>query len=250
MPGMAASTCNSRGTAANRCGREHPAPWSSAMPTTMMAVRLRQTQARMLPSPFGRAWDRLRSAALIPRPNPTRAEFYARIGTGATPRPDRSPHRRVCRPHTGRPARREVNVLRDRERESPQGSLRRIATVLWAGLALSALSGIGSLARAQAIEPRLYSNAPVGLNFLLVGFAHSSGGVALDPSAPIEDASIDVDSPFVAYVRSLGVAGQSAKFQFLLPYAWLYGEGIFGPTGEFLTRDVDGFGEPALRVSV
>jgi len=34
---------------------------------------------------------------------------------------------------------------------------------------------------AQQLEPRAYSNLPVGLNFLLGGYAHSRGDVLLDP---------------------------------------------------------------------
>jgi hypothetical protein len=36
--------------------------------------------------------------------------------------------------------------------------------------------------RAQEIEPRAYSNAPVGVNFLIASYAYAEGGVAIDPS--------------------------------------------------------------------
>ena len=35
-----------------------------------------------------------------------------------------------------------------------------------------------SSAAAQDLEPRAYSNAPIGLNFLIAGYAYTSGGVA------------------------------------------------------------------------
>ncbi len=34
--------------------------------------------------------------------------------------------------------------------------------------------------RAQDIEPRLYSNTPVGVNFLITGYTYTQGGVAFD----------------------------------------------------------------------
>jgi hypothetical protein len=105
-------------------------------------------------------------------------------------------------------------------------------------------------ARAQSIEPRLFSNAPVGLNFVLTGFAYSSGGVLLDPSVPLEDASIRVHAPFLGYARSLDVGGKSGQFQVLVPYAWLSGRATVGTTGEEATRDVDGFGDPSFRFIV
>jgi len=114
---------------------------------------------------------------------------------------------------------------------------------------VSALAA-GSAARAQSIEPRMFSNAPVGLNFLLVGVARSSGGVVLDPSIPLEDASVTIHAAVLGYARTLSVAGRSSQIQLLAPYAWLSGEAVVGPTGEVRTRDVDGLGDPAFRFIV
>ena len=105
-------------------------------------------------------------------------------------------------------------------------------------------------ARAQSIEPRLFSNAPIGMNFVIGGYAHSTGGVVLDPSLPLEDAEVRIHSTFAGYSRSLSVAGKSAQIQALAAYAWLSGEALFTPTGEFRTRDVNGFGDPSVRFMV
>ena len=43
-------------------------------------------------------------------------------------------------------------------------------------------------ANAQEAEPRLYSNTPVGLNFLIAGYLYSQGKIAFDPSSTIVDA--------------------------------------------------------------
>ena len=102
-------------------------------------------------------------------------------------------------------------------------------------------------ARAQSIEPRLFSNAPVGMNFVITGYAHSSGDVLLDPSLPLEDASVRVHSAFFAYARSIAVAGRSAQIQAVVPYAWLSGQATFETTGEIRSRDVRGPGDPSVR---
>ena len=44
--------------------------------------------------------------------------------------------------------------------------------------------------RAQEIEPRAYSNAPVGVNFLIGGYAYTRGGVPTDASLPITNARL------------------------------------------------------------
>ena len=41
-------------------------------------------------------------------------------------------------------------------------------------------------ARAQDIEPRVYSNAPIGVNFLIAGYVYTRGGLAFDASLPVK----------------------------------------------------------------
>src|SRR5215813_14018242 len=92
-----------------------------------------------------------------------------------------------------------------------------------AALVVTTLVAMGSGAYAQDLEPRAYTNTPVGLNFLIAGYAYSSGGVATDPSVPIQDAHLHIHSAIFAYARSLNVWGTSGKVDVVLPYAWLSG---------------------------
>ena len=55
--------------------------------------------------------------------------------------------------------------------------VRRVIVVL----AACVLAWIESPACAQDIEPRAYSNAPIGVNFLIAGYAYTRGGVAFGP---------------------------------------------------------------------
>jgi len=103
-------------------------------------------------------------------------------------------------------------------------------------------------ASAQQLEPRLYSNAPVGMNFAIAGYTHSSGGLAMDPSLPVENAELELNAPILAYARSFGVRGQSAKFDAVLAGGCLSGSAE--ANGVLLTRDVCGMLDPAVRVSV
>jgi len=140
--------------------------------------------------------------------------------------------------------------VRDGARRSRRGPARGGTFAIEAGAwALMALACVAP-ARAQSIEPRLFANAPVGMNFLIVGYARSSGAVQLDSSIPLEDASIVVHVPFVAYARALGVGDLSAKLQVLVPYGWLSGEAVIVTTGQTATRDVDGLGDPSVRFAV
>lgn len=115
---------------------------------------------------------------------------------------------------------------------------------------LAVITGGAGQARAQSIEPRLFSNAPVGMNFVIGGYARSSGGVLLDPSVPLDDATVRVHSAFAGYSRALALFGKSAQVQALVAYARLSGEALFTPTGEVRTREVDGLGDPSVRFMV
>ena len=103
-------------------------------------------------------------------------------------------------------------------------------------------------AGAQSLEPRLYSNAPVGLNFLLGGYGFSTGSAITDPSVAIEDGELEVHVPFAAYARSFGLWGKSAKFDVVLPYSFL--SGTASAAGVPVSRTVDGFADPSFRVSM
>ncbi len=70
----------------------------------------------------------------------------------------------------------------------------------------TALLGLGSLAapvHAQDLEPRRWSQLPTGINFVGVGLAYSDGDIFLDPVLEIEDASVQLLSAGVSYVRSV-----------------------------------------------
>jgi hypothetical protein len=112
----------------------------------------------------------------------------------------------------------------------------------------TALTVAAICAKGQDLEPRAYANAPVGLNFLIMGYSHIDGGVATDPALPIEDAQVEVHSTVFAYARSLDVFGKSAKFDVVLPYAWASGSAK--AMGQFRDREVSGFADPRFHFSV
>jgi hypothetical protein len=112
---------------------------------------------------------------------------------------------------------------------------------------VAALLISATAARAQELEPRAYSNAPVGLNFLILGYAYTTGDVSLDTSLPIEDAKVTTHSALLAYARSFGVWGRSGKIDVVLPYAWL--SGSTKVAGRSVATEVSGLGDPQVRLS-
>lgn len=118
-------------------------------------------------------------------------------------------------------------------------------------LAVAAITlavGILSIAHAQDIEPRAYSNAPVGVNFLIAGYAYTEGAVPFDASLPIKNANLKTSSPVLGYARVLDLWGKSAKFDAIAAYTWLSGSAE--RAGEVVERNVSGFADPRFRLSV
>jgi len=103
-------------------------------------------------------------------------------------------------------------------------------------------------ATAQEAEPRSYSNTPVGLNFLIAGYVYSQGKIAFDPSLSIADAQFHSHTGALAYVRSLDVAGKSAKFDVILPYSSFSAHGLVA--GAPREREMSGFSDPRFRLSI
>ena len=128
--------------------------------------------------------------------------------------------------------------------------MRRVLPTAYATGALTAcalLAGV-SAARAQDIEPRAYSNAPVGVNFLIAGYAYTRGGLEFDSALPVTNAQLKTSNAVLAYGRVLDLWGKSAKFDAIVPYTWLSGTADFA--GQPLQRKVDGFADSKFRLSV
>jgi len=106
----------------------------------------------------------------------------------------------------------------------------------------------GGAAGAQSIEPRAFSNTPVGTNFLIAGYAYTRGSLEFDTAVPVTDARLHTSNAVVAYVRALDVFGTSGKVDVIVPYTWLSGSADYA--GAPIERVVDGFADPAFRLSV
>ena len=103
-------------------------------------------------------------------------------------------------------------------RSIPRGVKVSAARLLSLFGALGTMALFGTCAaKAQDAEPRSYSNTPVGLNFLIAGALYSQGKLAFDPDLSVADANFHSNTGLLAYVRSFDFAGQSAKFDVIVP---------------------------------
>ena len=115
-------------------------------------------------------------------------------------------------------------------------------------LPVAPLLAVASAARAQDVEPRAFSNAPVGVNFLVGGYAFTRGSLSFDPAVPVTNARLTTSNAILGYARVFDLWGKSAKFDVSAPYTWLSGTAEF--RGQPVERTVNGLGDARFRVSV
>ena len=89
---------------------------------------------------------------------------------------------------------------------------------------------------------------PVGLNFAVAAYSHSTGGIAFDPSVPLENGEGHVHALSLAYVRTLDVLGNAGSVAVLLPLARFSGSATLNGVEE--SREIAGMADPGLRLAV
>ena len=109
--------------------------------------------------------------------------------------------------------------------------------------------GPGTLppARAQLMEPLSYTNAPIGLNFLVAGYTYQWGNVLVDPALPVQNVKATVDSAFLGYAHVIDFWGQSGTLALAAPYAWLTASGDVFDQAASVSRT--GLGDLTMRVA-
>ena len=120
---------------------------------------------------------------------------------------------------------------------------------IWSMVTSTAIAfGVISVAHAQDTEPRAYSNAPIGVNVLIAGYAFTEGALPFDASLPVKNAQLRTSNPLLAYARVLDLWGVTGKFDVIVPYSMLSGTAEL--LGNPVERNVDGFADPRFRLSV
>jgi hypothetical protein len=78
---------------------------------------------------------------------------------------------------------------------------------------------LGASASAQELEPRTYSAAPVGTNFVVFSYAYLTGNVLTDPSLPVTNVQARINSFSLGYEHTFGLAGHTASVAFGIPFS-------------------------------
>ena len=107
---------------------------------------------------------------------------------------------------------------------------------------------LATTARAQQLEPRAFSAAPVGLNIAALGYGYNTGDLLFGQDIPIEDASAKLNTLTGLYVRTIDFFGASAKLSAIVPFAWGTYRGRV--TGIDTSTSRTGFADPRVQLAV
>ena len=136
-----------------------------------------------------------------------------------------------------------VSPARHRTRTDDRG--RRMNRALGALLAIAVWCGE---ARAQELDARAYSPAPIGTTIVLGGVGGSKGAVLFDPSADIAGVEADMAIVTAGLGYTFGLAGRQARLLAVAPMAWGRFEGVVAAQAQ--QQDVNGLVDPRIKLSV
>ena len=120
--------------------------------------------------------------------------------------------------------------------------------VVWLRYMIFGLSAVALRVGAQELEPRAFSPNPTGMNYVVLAYSRSSGGVLFDPSVPVTGVDARFSAAVVGYGHTFGIFGHSASATLVTPYAWGDASGEVGETRGYISRS--GFADSTFQINV
>jgi hypothetical protein len=117
-----------------------------------------------------------------------------------------------------------------------------------AGAVLASLLVGAGTARAQQLEPRAYSPAPVDLNIFGIAYYYTTGNTLTDPTSPVKNLHSRIDSVLPYYGRTFGLFGRQASLTAAVPVADAEVTGDVFDAGRSVDRT--GLADPVARFAM
>jgi hypothetical protein len=105
-----------------------------------------------------------------------------------------------------------------------------------------------AVASAQELEPRRWNHLPTGINFHGAGYAYTEGDLSFDPVLRIENATVELHTLALKYIRTFEVLGFSARVDLTGAYQDGTWEGRLNGRPKKVERS--GWADPIARVAV
>ena len=101
---------------------------------------------------------------------------------------------------------------------------------------------------AQDIEPRRWTDLPMGMNIVGAALVGTDGDIFLDPVLRITDAKFEAYTTATSYIRTFELFGKASRVDFRLPYTLGRWEGLLN--GSEVSTRRHGFNDPRIRFSM
>ncbi len=102
--------------------------------------------------------------------------------------------------------------------------------------------------QAQHIEPRRWSNLPIGADYGGVGYAYTSGDILLNPALRIENMEFELHTYAAKYIRSFELLGCATRVEISQPYQTGEWTGLLDGIPAKATRS--GWADTSLRFAM
>ncbi|WOH37005.1 transporter [Thalassotalea fonticola] len=100
---------------------------------------------------------------------------------------------------------------------------------------------------AQELDPRSYVDLPTGQNFFGALYIYTEGDIYTSPDVPVEDLTLEIDGPAIAYAHTFELFGNASKIDIAGGQACSYGEAIY--QGENISRKYCGMTDTRVRLN-
>ena len=109
------------------------------------------------------------------------------------------------------------------------------------------LSFMSKVALAQDIEPRRWTNLPIGIKAAGVGYVYTFGEVLFDPLLEVEEATVTAHTAIASFVYPFRIAKKFARLDVFIPFSNARWDGLL--QGETVSRNPKGLVDPIVRMS-
>jgi hypothetical protein len=103
-------------------------------------------------------------------------------------------------------------------------------------------------ANSQELDPRAYAALPKNLTTIAVGYGFSRGNVLTDPSLPVSNLKVSLQSLTGVYLHTFALAGKLARVQVSLPFIQIFGK--LQINGHDTSGSRNGFGDARIRLGI
>jgi len=126
--------------------------------------------------------------------------------------------------------------------------LTTLTTGAWLVTGLVLAFAVACPSRAQELEPQRWRHLPIDTDFVTAAYVHNDADISFEPALRIENATMNLDTWALGYMRTFELFGKTAQVQIIQP--WQSGDWSGTVNGQPAEVTREGFGDTQLRFAI